>query len=87
MKLEKINNFMDLKKMNENEFIESIDSFFPYYDEKKWRKIIKKATEISDNASFMVLHEICRAPKDIEPTHQLYMLFEWGKIFEHPIKN
>jgi hypothetical protein len=73
--------------MNEIEFIESIDACFPYKDERQWQALIKEGVQISDNASFMVLHEICRAPNEISIELQLKMLHDWEKAFDHPVKD
>ncbi|MCP3889109.1 MAG: hypothetical protein GY702_09595 [Desulfobulbaceae bacterium] len=73
--------------MNEIQFIESIDGSFPYYDKEKWKALIIKGAQISDNASFMVLHEICRAPKEVSVENQLKMLYEWDSNYTHPIKD
>ncbi len=72
--------------MDEIEFIDSIDACFPYKDEVKWRELIRLGAQISDNASFMVLHEICRAPNEISQNDQLQMLKAWDSEFSHPIK-
>ena len=73
--------------MDETQFIKSIDASFPYDDEEKWMELIIKGGQISENASFMVLHEICRAPNEVSAEHQLRMLYEWKKRYTHPIKN
>jgi hypothetical protein len=72
--------------MNEIEFIESIDACFPYMDEPKWRSLIKQGAQISDNAAYMVLHEICRAPNEVPSIVQLQILNEWKENFDHPVK-
>lgn len=73
--------------MNEIEFIESIDACFPYSDKEKWQSIINQGTQISDNAAFMVLHEICRTPAEVPVNIQLQILKLWENSFNHPIKN
>jgi hypothetical protein len=73
--------------MDEIQFIENIDASFPYDDEEKWMDLIIKGVKISDNASFMVLHEICRAPKGVSAELRLKMLYEWDKRYTHPIKD
>ena len=72
--------------MNEIEFIKSIDACFPYLDEQQWRSLIKQAAQISDNAAYMVLHEICRASNDVPAEIQLQILREWENCFDHPVK-
>ena len=78
---------MHRKNVNEIEFIESIDSCFPYSDEQKWRSLIKQGAQISDNAAYMVLHEICRAPNEVPEEIQLRILCEWENHFDHPVKD
>lgn len=73
--------------MDEIQFIESIDASFPYDDEDKWMELIIKGGQISENASFMVLHEICRAPNEVTAELRLKMLYEWKKRYTHPIKD
>ena len=72
--------------MDEIQFIKSIDASFPYDDEEKWMDLIIKGGQVSENASFMVLHEICRAPKEVAAELRLKMLYEWDKRYTHPIK-
>lgn len=68
--------------MNEQEFADSFDGCFPYEDEEKWRVLILEGKAISDNASFCVLHDICRKPfgSAVTPDEQLRMLGEWSKV-------
>jgi hypothetical protein len=72
--------------MNETEFIENIDAHFPYRDQEKANEIIKSGSVLSPNASFMVLHEICRAPNEIEPKLLFKYLEEWAAVNNHPLK-
>ncbi len=75
--------------MTENaeiEFIESIDACFPYRNENEWKQIIDKGTLISDNSSFMVLYEICGAPREISQARLLEIFDYWNYKFEHPLK-
>lgn len=72
--------------MDEIEFIESIDACFPYRNEQKWRELVRLGAQISDNASFMVLLEICSAPRDIPPDDQRQMLEAWDSAYLHPLK-
>ncbi len=48
--------------MQEIEFNDNIDQKFPYLDREKALALIIQAKSISPNASFMVLHELCRPP-------------------------
>jgi len=52
-----------MKHFDENEFILKIDNSFPYKDDEKWKALVDEGASISPNASYMVLHEICRPPK------------------------
>jgi len=76
-------------KMNELEFIESIDCCFPYNDEKKWKNIISKGVKLNDNCSFAILYEICRVPvsKKINKIKLFNILEYWKTNFKHPIKD
>ena len=73
--------------MDENKFIKCIDTCFPYDVKKRWKERISEGVQISDNASFMVLHEICRAPKDVPESEQLKMLSFWDLEYSHLIKS
>jgi len=78
---------MPRKNMNEIEFIGNIDACFPYDDENEWRKLIHQGFKISDNASFMVLHEIYGAPEEVPKSDLFSMLEEWQKTNTHPLKD
>jgi hypothetical protein len=73
--------------MSEIEFIEAIDCRFPYGNLAEAHKLIALGTSISTNASFMVLHEICRPPKGTQ--ERLPILLElavvWEGTFDHPL--
>lgn len=73
--------------MTEIEFIEAIDCKFPYQHEGKWRQIIDLGVSISPNSAFMVLHEICRAPREANVDTVLLqkMLSTWSASFSHPL--
>lgn len=49
--------------MTEAEFIEAIDCRFPYAAPLQWKRLNARAARISPNASFMVVHELCRPPR------------------------
>lgn len=70
----------------EIEFIESIDACFPYENKTEWMKIIDEGILLSDNASFMILHEICRAPNEISPNLLLEIFSYWNSKYFHPLK-
>jgi len=69
--------------MNEQEFIELIDFNFPYEDENRSVELIKQAREISANASFMILHEIVRAPDDVSLEIRELLYKQWLNGFSH----
>lgn len=73
--------------MTETEFIESIDCQLPYGDLVKVERLIEQAREISSNAMFMVLHEICRPPRSVEITLSalLQLLACWSQSAAHPL--
>jgi hypothetical protein len=73
--------------MNEVEFIEAIDCRFPYGNQAKARELIELGARISPNASFMVLHEICRPPKAAKEGSLvlLELAAAWEGTFEHPL--
>jgi hypothetical protein len=73
--------------MSEKEFIETINCQFPYFDEIKWQEIVKLGSQISPNAAFAVLEEICRPPLGAKvSTQQLEHILECWKVeFHHPL--
>jgi len=71
--------------MNEQEFIESIDFSFPYKDESRSLALINQARDISANASFMVLHEIVRAPEEISLELRENLYKKWLNGFSHKL--
>jgi len=74
--------------ITEGEFIEWIDAAFPYHRDLAWRAIVKLGASVTTNASFAVLHEICRPPslKIVDPQRHLDMLAFWDAHFDHPLK-
>ncbi len=72
--------------MSETEFIEKIDGNFPYHSEPEWRALVELGASISQNAAYMVLHEICRAPRSKKVTlkSKRAMLEYWRQNFNHP---
>jgi hypothetical protein len=73
--------------VTEEEFVNSIDCEFPYFDEAKWRAVVKLGSEISPNAAFGVLEEICRPPYGTEVSvQQLEQILDyWRTEFSHPL--
>lgn len=75
--------------MNEEEFIQQIDARFPYGDFEKCKYLIEQGSKFTDNASFMVLHELCRLPKGakVDRAKLLYLIDHWMLINPHPLSN
>jgi len=73
--------------MTEYEFVMSIDCNFPYHDETAWRRAIEVGAEISPNAAFMVLYEICMRGHGVEvPLADLRLMLDvWARRFDHPL--
>lgn len=49
--------------MTEDEFTSNIDCQFPYDSPREWRRLIGMARDISPNAVFMIIHELCLPPR------------------------
>ena len=73
--------------MTEVEYIESIDTCFPYDGEKAWKATIDEGISISDNAAYMALYEICAAPPEIPLTDLQRMLEYWDSKYSRPTKS
>ena len=73
--------------MTEKEFLDSIDCKFPYQNILAGKKFIVLGVEISPNAAFAVLHEICRPPLGlgIEQDRLINFLDIWSTCFDHPL--
>jgi hypothetical protein len=74
--------------ITEREFIEWIDAAFPYHRDLAWRAVVKLGASLTPNASFMVLHEICRLPypRPVDLNRCLEMLAFWDANYDHPLK-
>lgn len=72
-------------------FIDSIDGNFPYANRKACLTLIDEATEISANALFAIVEEICRIPDEEREQTSFLSLSELLKIAEkkatHPLKS
>ncbi len=68
-------------------FIYGIDCNFPYEDEAAWKSLVLQGAALSDNAAFMVLHEICRAPSSVPTTLCYKMLEFWMAHYSHPLNS
>lgn len=75
--------------MNEAEFDALIDCKFPYDDTKECTRLINLAEKISPEASFLVLHEICRPPKNASAPYVRLneLLTEWKRTSTHPLRD
>jgi len=72
--------------MTEEEFIASIDCRFPYDTPREWRRLIAVARNISPNAVFMIIHELCRPPRSssVSATTRLRIYRCVQQRFRHP---
>ncbi|QPQ55389.1 hypothetical protein IC614_01905 [Allosphingosinicella flava] len=70
-------------------FISSFDADFPYEDPAAATKLILKGWQISLNAAFFALHEICRPPRGVSVSRerQQHLLDEWARHSDHPLKD
>lgn len=85
--LECLHQFMPGQRMLESAFITSIDCRFPYDSPIKWRRAVNNASAISANATFMVIHELCRPPKrvDISEARAREILHYLLTHYRHPL--
>jgi hypothetical protein len=69
-------------------FDAKIDARFPYEDRVASNALIMEAREISLNAVFCVLEELCRPPASSAVTkdRQHELVTEWSSAFEHELK-
>lgn len=78
-----------VRQMNEEEFIQIVDANLPYGDYTQCISLIEKGAKISDNASFMVLHELCRVPRSqkekVNNGQILALIDHWAKVNTHPV--
>ena len=65
-----------------------IDARFPYQDQASCSALIHEARNISLNAFFCVLDEICRPPNSnaVTEERQRELIAEWSIGFEHELK-
>jgi len=73
--------------MTEEEFIESIDARFPYENIRECKRLIEQGISISENSSFMVLHELCMVPKSkkVNRVELLKLVDHWIETNKHPV--
>ena len=70
-------------------FAAKIDSRFPYRDQASASALIEEGRAVSLEASFGVLHEICRKGKSDRVTRkrQHELVEQWATGFEHDLKD
>ncbi len=73
--------------MNEAEFDALIDCNLPYNNRAECERLMDVAKTISDEALFMVLHEICRGPRGANTTKEnlAALAKTWQRKSEHPL--
>ncbi len=73
--------------MDEIQFVNLIDCNFPYNDRKTAVGLIDQANEISENAMFAVLDELCRCPHGTEVSRNtlLELVDIWADRIKHPL--
>jgi hypothetical protein len=75
--------------MTYEEFYYSIDCTFPYHSPEEWKGIIDLTLDIGYDASFLVLHEICRVPasENLDSTKHMQIYEYWKSVFTHPVQD
>lgn len=70
-------------------FEAKIDTRFPYENRAASSELITEAREISLNAVFCVLDELCRAPRSraVTKDRQVELLTEWSSAFDHELRD
>jgi phosphate uptake regulator len=68
--------------MTETDFIERVECNFPYDNFDLASEIISQAGDVSQNAVYLVLHEILRAPPTIKPQAKELFLQMWQTDYE-----
>ena len=68
--------------MNETDFIDQLDCNFPYHKLDEASDWISKAGDVSQNATYFVLHEILRAPPHIERDIKEVLLQMWQTEYD-----
>ena len=73
--------------MTEAEFSESIDCCFPYHARVEAIELMDRALQISTNAAFIVLHELCRPPHGTRVEKKLLaeLIDLWDAKVDHPL--
>jgi hypothetical protein len=68
--------------MTESDFIDAIDCNFPYDNFDRASELISQAGGISQNATYMVLHEILRAPPPVTLQTKELLFNMWVTDYE-----
>jgi hypothetical protein len=68
--------------MTETDFIEQVDCNFPYLSFDRASEVISQAGEVSQNAVYLVLHEILRAPPSVTAETKQLLLRMWQTEYE-----
>tara|TARA_Y100000739_G_C20382694_1_gene361966 strand:- start:184 stop:648 length:465 start_codon:yes stop_codon:yes gene_type:complete len=80
---------MNKTKEIETQFIDKIDSKFPYSDVKLSKSLIEEAKSISPNAVFTIIEEIARISvsdrKKVSESQLKILLNQTTSNFEHPL--
>jgi len=73
--------------MKEAEFNDLIDCNFPYNDRPEALALIDQANDISPNAMFVVLDELCRpgAGANVSTETLLELIDAWSERMNHPL--
>lgn len=73
--------------MNEIEYIDRIDTCFPFGRARKWKPVIDQGVSLSDNAAYMALFAIAVArPRDLPRRESQRMIDYWSSKYDHPTK-
>jgi hypothetical protein len=79
-----------MNKISEIKFLDKIDCNFPYLDNSKSQLLIEQASNISYNAIFAVIEEICRIPyserQSVSTERLLKLLNLTASKLNHPLK-
>lgn len=73
--------------MTEAEFSDSIDCCFPYHAREKAIELMDRALQISTNAAFIVLYELCMPPRGTRVKKKLLaeLIDLWDAKVDHPL--
>ena len=73
--------------MNEIEYINRIDTYFPFGKARKWKPVVDQSVSLSDNAAYMALFAIVVAkPRDLPRRESQRMIDYWSSKYDHPTR-